>query len=67
MRVPYVICGSDVASVTAGGAPATLIVPRLVGTSASRYLYVPATSNVKEYVLPGPRMGETKVPVVETT
>ena len=22
----------------------------LVGTSASRYLYVPATSNVKEYV-----------------
>ena len=53
MRVPYVICGSDVASVTAGGAPATLIVPMLVGTRASRYLYVPATSNLKEYVLPG--------------
>ena len=39
----------------------------LVGTSASRYLYVPATSNLKEYVRPGPRMGEANVPVVETT
>ena len=67
MRLPYVTCGSEVPIETAGGAPATLIVPMLVGTSASRYLYVPATSNLKEYVRPGRRTAEANVLVVETT
>ena len=39
----------------------------LVGTRASRYLYVPATSKMNEYVLPGRRTGDANVPVVETT